>query len=78
MPVYEFQGVNRKGKAVKGTREADSEKLLRQLLKKEGIFLTSINAGKESGSLLSKEIDFGELLERITPSDIAIFTRQLK
>jgi general secretion pathway protein F len=65
-------------KKVKGTMEADSPKMLRQLLKQRGIYVTQIGAGRKSGqSILSAEVDFAELFEKVTPQDISIFTRQL-
>lgn len=77
MPAYEYKGVDKRGKNVKGTLEADHERQLRQLLKQRGIMLTKIGKGGEGQGLLSKEIDFGEMFESIGPSEIALFTRQL-
>jgi general secretion pathway protein F len=77
MPAYEYRGVDKRGKNVKGTLEADSERQLRQLLKQRGILLTKVGKGSEGQGLLSKEIDFEALFEKITPQDIALFTRQL-
>ena len=37
MSVYEYRGLNAKGKQVKGLKEADTKKSLRALLRKEGI-----------------------------------------
>ncbi|MCB9522130.1 MAG: type II secretion system inner membrane protein GspF [Myxococcales bacterium] len=78
MAVFEFKGLNKAGKEVKGVRDADNEKALRALLKKEGIFLTQVGKGRAEGQgLLSAEVDVAQYFERITPTDIAIFTRQL-
>jgi general secretion pathway protein F len=78
MPVFEYKGIDKNGKDVKGVKEADSEKTLRQLLKKEGIFISKISKGKEEGGAgLSAEVDFQQMFEKINPTDIAIFTRQL-
>ena len=78
MPNYDYRGVDKRGKKVSGSMEADGERMLRQLLKQRGIFLTAVGKGRKEGqSLLSTEIDFQELFERISPMDIAIFTRQL-
>ena len=77
MPTYDFKGLDKRGKEVSGVREAESEKALRHLLKKEGIFLTKVGKGGRKGGLLSAEVDFGQLFERVTGQDIAIFTRQL-
>ena len=40
MPVYTWKGLNAGGKAVGGTRDADSAKGLRLLLRRDGIFVT--------------------------------------
>lgn len=78
MPAFEYYGLNRAGKEVKGVRDADSEKALRALLKREGIFLTRVGKGPRKGQgLLSTEVDFAQYFERINPIDVAIFTRQL-
>ena len=78
MPNYDYTGADKRGKKVKGTMEADSPKMLRQLLKQRGVYVTQIGAGRKSGqSILSAEVDFAELFEKVTPQDISIFTRQL-
>ena len=77
MPVFEYKGIDKGGKEVKGVKEADSEKSLRQMLKKDGVFVSKISQGKESGGALSAEVDFQQMFEKITPVDVAIFTRQL-
>jgi general secretion pathway protein F len=40
VPVYSWKGLNSAGKAVTGTRDADGPKGLRQVLRKEGVFVT--------------------------------------
>ncbi len=90
MPVYVYKGLNSDGKNVKGVREADSPKALKALLRREGIFLTELyeeKVGKKSkkvggkseekGSLLSKEVDFKQLFQRVKPQEVSFFTRQL-
>lgn len=78
MAVFEFKGLDKGGKEVKGVREADNEKALRTLLKREGIFLTQVGKGRKEGQgMLSAEVDIAQYFERITPTDVAIFTRQL-
>lgn len=50
MPLYAWKGLNSAGKAVNGTRDADGPKMLRQNLRKDGIFITEhkevLGAGK--------------------------------
>ena len=78
MPAFEFRGLNKAGKEIVGVRDADNEKALRAGLKREGIFLTRVGKGtKKSQSLLATEVDLEQYFERVSQSDIALFTRQL-
>jgi general secretion pathway protein F len=78
MANYDYKGLDKRGKKVSGSLEADSEKMLRQILKQRGIYITQIGSGRKTGeSLLNTEVDFQALTERITPLDVSMFTRQL-
>lgn len=78
MAAYEYRGIDKSGKEVKGVRDADNEKSLRAALKREGIFLTRVGKGKvKGGTGLSKEVDFAQYFEKIKPADVAVLTRQL-
>ncbi|MSP71609.1 MAG: type II secretion system protein GspF [Myxococcales bacterium] len=78
MPSFDFKGLDKAGKDISGVRDADNEKSLRTMLKRDGIFLTSIGKGsKKGGGVLATEVDVAAYFERISPSDLAIFTRQL-
>lgn len=78
MAAYEYRGIDKSGKEVKGVRDADNEKSLRAALKREGIFLTRVGKGKvKGGTGLSKEVDFAQYFEKIKPTDVAVLTRQL-
>jgi general secretion pathway protein F len=87
MPVFEYEGLDNKGKKVSGLYEAESSKAARQKLRKQGVFTTKIALGK-AGALRSGggaknkggssvEIDFSKYFEFIGVGDIAIATRQL-
>src|SRR5262245_14565762 len=93
MPVYAWKGLNNAGKAVAGTKDADGPKMLRQTLRKEGIYVTEhkevLGGGGRAGGakvavasgekvpFFKREIDLGGLLERVRPQDVAVLTRQL-
>src|SRR5215831_682370 len=92
MPVYAWKGLNSAGKAVTGTRDADGPKGLRQVLRKDGIFITehrevlggavrgapkAAGGGGQPVSVLKRDIDFNRLFERVRPQEVAVFTRQL-
>ena len=78
MPAFEYKGINASGKEVSGVRDADNERALRSLLKRDGIFLTRVGKGPQKGqSVLATEVDLSKYFERINATDIALFTRQL-
>lgn len=86
MALYEWKGVNATGKTVNGTREADSPKTLRQLLRKDGVVITTFDLSKGNAKAkeaasktrgLSKEIDLGGLIGGVSKVEVANFTRQM-
>jgi len=86
MPMYAFKGVAPSGKAVSGVRDAESPKLLRQLLRKDGVHVMSFELSR-GGKLskeqnakkggLSRDVDLGGLLGGVKKIEIATFTRQM-
>lgn len=42
MPVFQYKGFDAKGKAVSGIKDADSPRVLRTLLRREGVLLTEV------------------------------------
>ena len=83
MPVYAYKGLNTGGKEVKGLLDAESPKLLRAQLKKQGIRIIEHREEHKSGSGKLRlsgaqtEIDFKKYFERVTVSDVALVTRQM-
>src|SRR5438874_2855822 len=85
MPVFEYTGLTEAGKNVRGIRDAESSRVLRQILRKDGVYLTDAQAavaGAVSGeqkSVLSREVDLGAMLgfTGVSTQDLAIATRQL-
>jgi general secretion pathway protein F len=77
MAVYAYKGIDARGKSVKGTRDADSAKALRTVLKRDGVLATEILEQSEATRKAARDIDFGRLFRRISPMDVAIATRQL-
>jgi type IV pilus assembly protein PilC len=72
MPTYVFKGRNRLGEMIVGERAADSRELLRQLLRREQIMLTSV---KEKGREVAVP-KLGGRRKKVKSKDLAIFTRQ--
>src|SRR6478736_1520168 len=64
MPVYAWKGLNAAGKAVGGTKDADSAKGLRLVLRRDGIFVTEhremLSAGGKAQSKLVATTAGGE------------------
>lgn len=75
MPLYEYKGVDPKGKASKGTIEADSSKTARLRLKQRGIYTTDLKEKSSKGGQPKSvlEVATGGVSLRTT----TIMTRQL-
>jgi len=71
MPTYVFKGRNRLGEVMVGERIADSHEMLKQLLRREQVMLTSV---KEKG----REVAVPKLSGRgkVKSKELSIFTRQ--
>lgn len=76
MAVFEWRGLNPKGREVKGVRDADNLKILRALLKKEGILLTSALEESVAKKVNARNIDLGRYFRRVSTLDLAMMTRQ--
>jgi general secretion pathway protein F len=90
MALFAWKGLDASGKTVSGTREADGAKALRGLLRRDAVFLTELRevvageraaaafaGGTSAGTGLKREIDLSRFFERVSPPEVAIFTRQL-
>ena len=79
MAVFEYRGLTvASGKNVRGVKDADNMKMLRAVLKREGVMLTEAHEDtthKVGGT--KKTFDFKQFFERVTTSDVAMMTRQL-
>src|SRR5215210_2189769 len=72
MPTYVFKGRNRLGEVIVGERMADSRDVLRQLLRREQVMLTSV---KEKGREVAVP-KIGRGRKKVKAKDLSIFTRQ--
>jgi len=85
MPIYEYKGMNAKGKAVHGVLDADSPRSLKERLLKETIFLTEYvesRAGQETrraGQVQagSREVKLGSYFQKVKLLELSEVTRQL-
>lgn len=86
MPMYAFKGVSPSGKSINGVRDAESPKTLRQVLRKDGVLVTSFelskggknakDANRKKGGM-SRDVDLGGLIGGVKKTEIAAFTRQM-
>ena len=86
MPMYAYKGIAPSGKTVNGVRDAESPKILRQALRKDGVLVTSFELSKGGKAAraqnakkagISRDVDLGGFLGGVKKSEIAAFTRQL-
>jgi general secretion pathway protein F len=82
VPLYAYKGFGASGKTVSGVREAESPKVLRLALRKDGVVVTQVDLSKggkkqTKAKGLSREVEFGEVLKSVKKTDVAAFTRQL-
>jgi general secretion pathway protein F len=75
--VFQWHGIDARGKDVKGIRDADNARLLRALLRKEGILATAIEEEALARTRTRREIDFGQFFQRVSVGEVALTTRQL-
>src|ERR1051326_6276938 len=72
MPTYVFKGRNRLGEGIVGERMAESRELLRPLLRREQVMLTSV---KEKGREIAVP-KIGGGRTKVKAKELAIFTPQ--
>ena len=79
MAVYEYRGIQvDSGKTVKGYRDADNPKVLRALLRRDGIMLTlASEEGEKKKKKKRRDVDLLAFMRRATTADVAVMTRQL-
>ncbi len=80
MPVYEYAGIDLRGKKASGIVDAENERAARLKLRKMGIFPTMVaveGAAKVRKLTLGSEIKFAQYFQRVKVADIAMMTRQL-
>ncbi len=76
MAVYEYEGIDGKGREISGIIEADSPRAARVRLKGEGTFATALYLSSAAGN--AAEEKFPLLSGRsISQSDLALITRQI-
>jgi general secretion pathway protein F len=76
MPIYEYKGLNRAGKNVKGTIDADNLRNARMKLKKDGVFVVDLadktkrQKKKKSNSSNNKGVSVDDLSNMTQPNGL--------
>ncbi|MGF1510238.1 MAG: type II secretion system inner membrane protein GspF [Myxococcota bacterium] len=82
MPVYAYKGLNEAGREIKGLLDAESPRMLRSSLRRQGIRIiehreeTSTNPKSEARRLFA-DVDIKQYFQRISVAEIALVTRQM-
>ncbi len=77
MAVFQWQGIDKAGRAQKGVRDADNAKVLRALLRKDGVLVTAIEEESIARTRTAREVDFKKMFQRVSTGEVALLTRQL-
>ncbi len=78
MAVFEYRGIMAStGKAVQGVRDAENAKALRNLLRKDGVLLTTATEEKAAKAKARRGVDLRQVFGRASTADVAVMTRQL-
>lgn len=79
MPVFEYVGIDSKGKRASGTVDGENERSARQKLRRMGVFPTSlaIEGTTKQKVGLGMSVDIGKYLQRIKATEVSLMTRQL-
>lgn len=75
MPLFEYKGLDKKGRNVRDTVDADNARTARAKLKKDGIFVTEL----KDKARTAKRAKVGKTLSNksVSVEDLALMTRQL-
>jgi len=79
MPVFLYKGYATDGAVVKGTRDSENERTIKQSLRKEGIFVTELKEAqaKKEGAASRLNFQMPSFKERVSTQDLSTATRQL-
>ncbi len=88
-PIYAYKGVDPRGKAVTGTKESDSPKTLRAVMRRDGVVVTDVAEARGGvqarprarkailkPNLLRRDVNIG-FIGGIKKVEVAAFTRQM-
>ncbi len=76
MPVYEYVAINRNGKKVRGTLDAESTRTAKQKLRKDNLFPTSLKEATKAAQEKSSNISKYFTPTKVSNQELAVATRQ--
>jgi general secretion pathway protein F len=85
VPVYEYKGIDARGREVSGIVDAENPRTARARLRKQSVFPTVVEeqeahaerGAKRLGKGLATKVDLSRIFQRITRADVANATSQL-
>ncbi len=79
MPIFEYIGIDSKGKRAAGVVDAENDRAARLKLRRLGVFPTTLGQEGTTKQKMSMgmTIDVGKYFQRIKQQEIAVITRQL-
>lgn len=75
MPIFAYRGLNKAGRSVSGTVDADNQRAAKTKLKKDGVFVTDLK--DKSKALAKKSKGKKPASKKVSVSDLSMMTRQL-
>jgi len=76
MPIFEYRGLNKNGRSVRGTIDSDNQRTAKIKLKKDGIFITDLKDKSKTLNKKTKKKGAGSQ-KSVNVSDLSMMTRQL-
>jgi general secretion pathway protein F len=78
MPVYAYKGYTSAGRQVAGTRDADNERAMKTLLRRDGVFVTELRESRTATKdTKTSGVSLKRFTERVSSEELAVATRQL-
>lgn len=77
MPVFEYRGLTKDGKNVKGTLDADNVRTARMKLKRDGVFVTDLKNKQQSQDKKKAKGGIQISSGKVSVDDLSMMTRQL-
>lgn len=77
MPIFEYRGLNKDGRTVRGTVDSENQRAAKLKLKKDGIFITDIKDKSKAAAAKKAKGKKATSQKGVKVSDLSMMTRQL-